>query len=79
MAGSVYLTRTGLNAYAATAEERRQRGDDVLRWLAAGELTQRIDRTFALEDAAQAHHASEAAAQSATSCCCRSSERTVER
>ena len=55
MAGSVYLTRTGLNAYAATPQERRQRGDDVLRWLAAGELTPRIDSTFALEDAAQAH------------------------
>ena len=27
-AGSVYLTRTGLSAYAATPEERRQRGDD---------------------------------------------------
>ena len=59
MAGSVYLTRTGLNAYAATPQERRQRGDDVLRWLAAGELTPRIDSTFALEDAAQAHRAIE--------------------
>ena len=59
MAGSVYLTRTGLNAYAATPQERRQRGDDVLRWLAAGELKPRIDSTFALEDAAQAHRAIE--------------------
>lgn len=54
-AGSVYLTRTGLNAYAATEEERRQRGDGVLRWLAEGALKPRIDSTFALEDAAQAH------------------------
>ncbi len=59
MAGSVYLTRTGLNAYAATPEEQRQRGDDVLRWLAAGELKPRIDSTFALADAAQAHRAIE--------------------
>jgi NADPH2:quinone reductase len=62
MAGSVYLTRTGLNAYAATPQERRQRGDDVLRWLAAGELQPRIDSTFALEEAAQAHRAIESRA-----------------
>ena len=55
MAGSIYLTRTGLNAYAATPQELRQRGDDVLRWLASGEIKPRIDGTFALEDAAQAH------------------------
>ncbi len=59
MAGSVYLTRTGLNAYAATPEERRQRGDDVLRWLATGEIKPHIDSTFALEDAAQAHRSIE--------------------
>jgi NADPH2:quinone reductase len=54
-AGSVYLTRTGLNAYAATEQERRHRGDDVLRWLSEGALRPRIDSTFGLEDAAQAH------------------------
>ena len=59
MAGSVYLTRTGLNAYAATPQEQRQRGDDVLRWLATGELKPRIDSTFALADAAAAHRAIE--------------------
>jgi NADPH2:quinone reductase len=59
MAGSVYLTRTGLNAYAATPQERRERGADVLRWLAAGELRPRIDSAFALEEAAQAHRAIE--------------------
>jgi NADPH2:quinone reductase len=59
MAGSVYLTRTGLNAYAATPEERRQRGDDVLRWLASGEIKPHIDSTFVLEDAAKAHRAIE--------------------
>jgi NADPH2:quinone reductase len=59
MAGSVYLTRTGLNAYAATPEERRQRGGDVLGWLASGAIKPHIDSTFALEDAAQAHRALE--------------------
>jgi NADPH:quinone reductase len=59
MAGSVYLTRTGLDAYTATPQERRQRGADVLRWLASGELKPRIDSTFALADAAQAHRAIE--------------------
>jgi NADPH:quinone reductase len=59
MAGSVYLTRTGLNHYLATPQERRQRGDDVLRWLAAGELKPRIDSTFPLERAADAHRAIE--------------------
>jgi len=59
MAGSIYLTRTGLNAYAATPQERQQRGGDVLGWLAAGELQPHIDSTFALEDAAKAHRAIE--------------------
>jgi NADPH2:quinone reductase len=58
-AGSVYLTRTGLGAYAATPEERRQRGAEVLSWLARSVLKPRIDRTFALEDAAEAHRAIE--------------------
>ena len=59
LAGSVYLTRTGLNAYAATPEERRQRAEDVLRWLADGALVPRIDRRFPLENAADAHRAIE--------------------
>ena len=61
-AGSAYLTRTGLNAYSATPEERRERGDDILRWLAEGILTPHIDRRFALEDAADAHRAIESRA-----------------
>jgi NADPH2:quinone reductase len=58
-AGSVYLTRTGLNAYTATPEERRMRGNDILQWLAAGEITARIDSTFALNDPAAAHRSIE--------------------
>lgn len=59
LAGSVYLTRTGLNAYTATPEERKQRADDVLRWLAEGVLVPRIDCRFPLEAAADAHRAIE--------------------
>ena len=58
-AGAVYLTRTGLSYYATTEAERRQRGDDVLRWLAEGKLKPRIDSTYSLQDAAQAHRAIE--------------------
>lgn len=59
MAGSVYLTRTGLNAYTATPEEARSRGNDILQWLSAGELTSRVDSVFGLEAAADAHRAIE--------------------
>jgi len=58
-AGAVYLTRTGLSYYAASEQERRQRGDDILRWLSEGKLKPRIDSTFTLEDASQAHRAIE--------------------
>lgn len=58
-AGSVYLTRTGLNAYAATPEERRQRGNDVLNWVAKGDFKPRIDCMYGLEAAADAHRAIE--------------------
>ena len=62
MAGSVYLTRTGLSAYTATPEERKWRGNDILQWLADGTLKPRIDSTFALEDAVLAHRAIESRA-----------------
>ena len=58
-AGSVYLTRTGLNAYAATPEERRLRGNDVLSWVARGDFKPRIDSMHGLEAAADAHRAIE--------------------
>ena len=58
-AGAVYLTRTGLSYYATTEAERRQRGDDILRWLVEGTLKPRIDSAYRLRDAAQAHRAIE--------------------
>jgi NADPH2:quinone reductase len=58
-AGSVYLTRTGMNAYVATPEERRGRAEDILNWLSSGALTARIHSRFPLEAVADAHRAIE--------------------
>ena len=52
--GSLFLTRPTLGHYVATRAELLQRSNDLFVWLAAGELTVRIDKTFALEDAAAA-------------------------
>ena len=57
--GSLFLTRPGLNRYSATREEILERTTDVFRWLAAGELTVRIDRVLPLADVAIAHDALE--------------------
>jgi NADPH:quinone reductase len=53
--GSLYLTRPTLGHYSATREELLSRAGDVLEWVAKSELRLRIDRTFALSDAAEAH------------------------
>ena len=53
--GSLYLTRPTLAHYSATREELLSRAGDVLDWLANGELKLRIEKTFALADAADAH------------------------
>jgi NADPH2:quinone reductase len=53
--GSLFLTRPSLGHYAANRDELRQRADDLLTWAAAGELKVRIDRTFPLAEAAEAH------------------------
>ncbi len=53
--GSLYLTRPSLGHYTATTEELDARAGDVLNWIAAGKLHLRIDHTYPLEDAAQAH------------------------
>jgi len=41
--------------YSATREELLSRADDVLSWMSKGELKLRIERTFALSAAAEAH------------------------
>jgi NADPH:quinone reductase len=53
--GSLFLTRPSLGHYIQTREELQQRADDLFGWLTAGELTVRIDKSFPLAQAAEAH------------------------
>lgn len=53
--GSLFLTRPGLAPYIATRKELLERAGDVLRWVAAGELKVRIEKTYPLAEAARAH------------------------
>jgi NADPH2:quinone reductase len=53
--GSLYLTRPSLAHYTATTEELDARAGDVLNWIGAGKLHLRVDHTYPLADAAQAH------------------------
>lgn len=55
--GSLYLTRPSLGMYMRTSEEFLGRANDVFGWVRDGSLDVRIDRTFALRDAAQAQEA----------------------
>ncbi len=57
--GSLFLTRPTLVNYTATREELLQRAGDVLGWIASGRLRLRIDRTFPLAQAGEAHRALE--------------------
>ena len=62
--GSVYLTRPTLHHYMQTAEEARARAGAIFDYIRAGELDVRIERTFALEQAAEAHELLESRATS---------------
>jgi len=53
--GSLFLTRPSLAHYVLTREELLWRAGDVLGWIASGKLKLRIDKTYSLADAAQAH------------------------
>lgn len=57
--GSLYVTRPTCGHYVATREELLRRAGDVLGWIQAGELTLRIEHTFPLARAAEAHRALE--------------------
>lgn len=53
--GSLFLTRPNRAAHVLTREELEWRVNDLFKWLAAGELKLRIDRTFPLNETAEAH------------------------
>ena len=63
-AKSLFMTRPSLVHYTATAAELRQRADEVLSWVTAGELALKIDREVPLADAAEAHRLLESRATS---------------
>jgi NADPH2:quinone reductase len=52
--GSLFLTRPTLGHYVLTREELMWRSGDLFKWMAAGELKVRIDKTFPLKDASKA-------------------------
>jgi NADPH2:quinone reductase len=53
--GSLFLTRPTLGHYAADREELHWRAGDLFNWLASDELDLRIDQTFPLQEAPDAH------------------------
>ena len=53
--GSLFLTRPTLGHYTLTREELDWRAGDLFGWMASGALNVRVDRTFKLQDAADAH------------------------
>jgi len=53
--GSLFLARPTLNTHISDPKELAWRSSDVFRWIAEGKLRLRIDREYALGDAAQAH------------------------
>jgi len=53
--GSLFLTRPTLAHYTADRAELLGRVNDLLSWIAAGELKVRIDKTFPLAEAGKAH------------------------
>ena len=53
--GSLFLTRPSLAHYAATREELLWRAGDLFNWINEGSLNLRIEQTFPLAEAAEAH------------------------
>ncbi len=53
--GSLYVTRPTLKDYVATRSDLEARATDVLNHIAGGTLNLRIDQTYPLAEAAQAH------------------------
>jgi NADPH2:quinone reductase len=57
--GSLFLTRPTLAHYSTTKEELTARASDLFQWVMTGALKVRVDRTFPLAQAAEAHRALE--------------------
>jgi NADPH2:quinone reductase len=57
--GSLFVTRPSLNHHIATREELTQRAGDVLGWIRDGKVKLRVELTFPLGQAADAHRALE--------------------
>ena len=53
--GSLFLTRPSLMHYLLTREELLWRAGDVLDWIGSGKLKLRVEKTYPLADAAEAH------------------------
>jgi NADPH2:quinone reductase len=53
--GSLFLTRPTLVHYIATREELLQRTNELFSWIKEGGVRVRIDKTFPLSEAAEAH------------------------
>jgi NADPH2:quinone reductase len=53
--GSLYITRPTLNDYTVTRHELESRASDILNAVADGSLNLRMEHTYSLADAAQAH------------------------
>ena len=53
--GSLFLTRPTLASHMLTRSELEGRANDIFNWIAEGKLEIRIDRTFPLADAKDAH------------------------
>jgi NADPH:quinone reductase len=57
--GSLFLTRPTLGHYVADRTEMLRRANDLFEWMRTHKLQVRIDRTFPLSQAAEAHRALE--------------------
>ncbi len=55
--GSLYVTRPSLAHYTSSREELEWRAGDILAWVSDGSLQLRIDRTYPLSQAQDAHRA----------------------
>lgn len=53
--GSLFVTRPTLLHYMSDRRELLERANDLFNWIAAGQLKLRIDKSFPLSEAAEAH------------------------